>query len=135
MSSATRQSAADDRRGLDGVPPEHDLWAVPAGAVSPSVLGDEPAQDVLNSAVARVFVLCGQIPSGGEAAVELRTLTDGRAAMLAYTRWEALIAACGNHQPWMLVDHAAVDRLQQYVGADVVLWDAELPPELRHHSR
>lgn len=62
--------------------------------------------------------------------LELRALTDGTTAMLAYTL-DSLVASCGRGQPWIAVAGGAVEDLQQRSEADVVLWDAAVPLEQR----
>lgn len=63
--------------------------------------------------------------------VELRRLTNGNTAMLAFTTLQHLVDGCGNRQPWIAVKRDRVDEVRQHSGADVVLWDAALPMEDR----
>ena len=63
--------------------------------------------------------------------LELRALSDGTTAMLAYTSLEALVTGCGQGQPWIAVEGHAVENLQQRSEADTVLWDAAVPLEQR----
>ncbi len=80
----------------------------------------------------QVFLPCERITrSDEEVTLELRHLTDGTTAMLAYTSLDSLVAGCGNGQPWVAVEGNAVDDLHQRAGADVVLWDAAVPLEQR----
>lgn len=63
--------------------------------------------------------------------LELRVLSDGTTALLAYTSLEALVAGCGDGQPWIAVGGRDVEDLQQRSEADSVLWDAAVPLEQR----
>lgn len=65
------------------------------------------------------------------ATIEFRRIDDGRLAVLAYTSLETLVNGCGEHQPWVQLSNDKIDGIVTESGADVVLWDAELPAEQR----
>ncbi|WP_280761589.1 SAV_915 family protein [Prescottella agglutinans] len=64
--------------------------------------------------------------------MELRRLPDGRLALPAYTSLDQLVNCCGGHQPWAAVDDDGLREVRRSTGYDVVLLDAELPPEHWH---
>ncbi|MQA86712.1 MAG: hypothetical protein GEV03_19285 [Streptosporangiales bacterium] len=66
--------------------------------------------------------------------LELRNIDDGRVAMLAFSSLEQLVEGCGEEQPWVAVPMDRVDELQRLSGADLVLWNVPLSPELRHST-
>ncbi|MEV6232886.1 SAV_915 family protein [Saccharopolyspora shandongensis] len=63
--------------------------------------------------------------------LELRDTADGHRALLAFTSLKQLVAGCGDGQPWVAVQGGQVEEIKSRSGADVVLWDAALPPEER----
>ncbi|MEU6131119.1 SAV_915 family protein [Saccharopolyspora sp. NPDC047091] len=63
--------------------------------------------------------------------LELRALTDGTTAMLAFTTLEALVTGCGEAQPWIAVEETSVPDLQRRCGAGQILWDVSVPTEQR----
>ncbi|WP_022867440.1 SAV_915 family protein [Schaalia vaccimaxillae] len=76
------------------------------------------------------------IPSSGTATsfgteVELRRLTDGRIALLAYTALDRLADHCGPYQPWVLIPTDRLDEIERDQNFDVILLDAEIPKEFR----
>ncbi|MGH3327467.1 MAG: SAV_915 family protein [Streptomycetales bacterium] len=80
-----------------------------------------------------VYVPSRRVQSGDEQAqLELRTLDDGRLAVLAFSSLDRLTAGCGPDQPWVLLRSEVLAGLQPGVGFDVVLVDVPLPPDLRH---
>lgn len=64
--------------------------------------------------------------------IEMRTTTDGRLALLAYSAFDRLLDCCGPHQPYALVPTANLDRLKAEQPYDVVYFDMTIPDELRH---
>lgn len=79
-----------------------------------------------------VYVPLHELPHDGEAMCELRTLTDGRSALLTYPSARELVDCCGPGQPWMEVPAARVGELRDATGAEVVVTGVELPAEIRH---
>ncbi|WP_246025486.1 SAV_915 family protein [Saccharopolyspora antimicrobica] len=69
-----------------------------------------------------------------DATIELRRLTDGRLAVVAFTSLEALVHSCGNLQPWASLPADQVSEIQARSGADLVIWDAELPADQRRDA-
>lgn len=63
--------------------------------------------------------------------LDLRKLTDGTTAMLAFTSPERLVDGCGNRQPWVAVKGDRLEEVRQHTGADTVLWDSAIPIEDR----
>lgn len=81
-----------------------------------------------------VYVPLHGLPDGGEAVCELRSLVDGRLALLVYESAEELVECCGRAQPWMEVLADRVDELRAATGAEVVVPGLSLPAELRHEA-
>ncbi|WP_345358301.1 SAV_915 family protein [Saccharopolyspora cebuensis] len=66
-----------------------------------------------------------------EAVLELRATEDGQIAVLAYSSLALLVEACGERQPWVSLRWAALQELQRRGDADVILWNVEIPKDLR----
>jgi hypothetical protein len=74
-------------------------------------------------------------PDDTDVTLVLRELADGRVALLAYTAMDRLVAACGERQPWALVQSSRLEEMRtQGGGWDVVLLDPHLPDELREDA-
>lgn len=71
-------------------------------------------------------------PGQQGATLELRSLQDGRVALLVYSALDRLIDACGEFQPWALLPSPEIERLKPTVGFDVLILDVALPVELQH---
>lgn len=102
--------------------------------VAPSVIGAEhmAPTDGDEELPEQVFLPAERITDPNQpVTLELRALTDGTTAMLAYTSLESLVTGCGEGQPWIAVEGHSVEDLQQRSAADVVLWDAAVPVEQR----
>ncbi|WP_243793166.1 SAV_915 family protein [Saccharopolyspora gloriosae] len=100
------------------------------GNVAPAVLGAEnlPPPDAEDQPPQQVFLPAERIKDRNQpVTLELRALTDGTTAMLAFTSLEALVAGCGPAQPWIAVDGSSIPDLQQRCAADQVVWDAAVP--------
>ncbi|MDG3009193.1 SseB family protein [Rhodococcus sp. D2-41] len=81
---------------------------------------------------AAVFVPAEPIGEGdAQARVQMRTLSDGRLALLAYTSLPLLVAGCGSDQGWMGIPQAWVESLRVQVGAEGIAYDVALPPQSR----
>lgn len=77
-----------------------------------------------------VFVPSARVrPGDAELSLELRTLADGRTALLAYSTLDRLVDGCGPAQPWASIRADRLSELREHF--DVVLVDAELPEGLR----
>lgn len=77
-----------------------------------------------------VFVPSARVrPGDAELSLELRTLADGRTALLAYSTLDRLVDGCGPAQPWVSIRADRLGELREHF--DVVLVDAELPEGLR----
>ena len=101
---------------------------------APSVIGAEHVEplDGDEQLPEQVFLPAERITDPNQpVTLELRVLSDGTTAMLAYTSLEALVAGCGDGQPWIAVGGQDVEDLQQRSEADTVLWDAAVPLEQR----
>lgn len=68
------------------------------------------------------------------AQIELRPTEQGKLALLCYESLELLLAACGTQQAWISVRREHVDDVMRYTDADVVLWNASLPEEVRKND-
>ncbi|WP_019855389.1 SAV_915 family protein [Actinopolyspora mortivallis] len=67
-----------------------------------------------------------------EVTFDLRGLADGRLAVLAYSSLDSLVACCGELQPWASLPKDRVEEVRRRSGADLVIWDAQLPEEQRN---
>ena len=63
--------------------------------------------------------------------IEIRSLQDGRTALFAYSSLPRLVDCCGPAHPWVEVTPGRVHQVQRNAGVDLVVWDAELPAEVR----
>ncbi|MCI2423462.1 hypothetical protein MOQ72_39230 [Saccharopolyspora sp. K220] len=106
------------------------------GDVAPSVIGADYVAEANGEEPEPAFVPLEQrlLSQDKDATVELRRLEDGRLAVLAYTSLEALVHSCGDLQPWASLPADKVAEIQQRSGADLVLWDAELPADQRRDA-
>jgi hypothetical protein len=57
----------------------------------------------------------------------LSSTSTGQLAVLAYSSLEQLVRCCGDRQPWVAFRTQRIDALPSVTGADVLLWDEELP--------
>lgn len=98
--------------------------------IEPETFGteDERAATVLWTPTA------APLREGQELLLVLRALEDGQRAMLVFTSYEALVAGCGEDQPFVSFRAEGVQAFQEQAGADVVLWDAVLAPEVRQEG-
>ncbi|HEX6469899.1 MAG TPA: SAV_915 family protein [Streptosporangiaceae bacterium] len=141
-------------QGESGVPEPWEgasPWLSDDQAAAPAVIGSHPSslsENPAGAAQARADVRppdpvapIAYIPSArfrpGDASVrfEVRPLDDGRSALLVYSSLELLVAGCGQAQPWVAVRPADPDGLEglaRRCGADVALWDVNLPADGRH---
>lgn len=78
-----------------------------------------------------VYTPLSSLPAGDEAVCELRTLTDGRLALLVYGSPAEVVSCCGPAQPWAEVPVGRIDDLRAATGADVVVSGAALPAASR----
>ena len=62
---------------------------------------------------------------------EVRHLSDGRRALLAYTALDRLVSCCGQRQPWSLVAAARLEAVHDEQPFDVVALDIEIPVSMR----
>lgn len=82
--------------------------------------------------VAGSTFLPGTSDADGNAAAEIFSLEDGRLALLAFSSLDRLVSCMGKAQPWVAIkSDFPVERLQMMARADIVLWDTELPLEVR----
>lgn len=106
-----------------------------AGQASPAVFGAEYAGMEEDDGPSTVFIATQRVGAQDtEAQVELRQDEAGRFVMLAYSSLASLVACAGEAQPWVSVPTDRVSQVQEDCGADLVLWDVELPSEVRHVS-
>jgi hypothetical protein len=71
------------------------------------------------------------INPGEEVFAELRRLSDGRLALLAYTSLPELVGCCGEHQSWVSFPASWLERLREKCRFDAVALNLPLPPEAR----
>jgi hypothetical protein len=73
-------------------------------------------------------------PGDENATLKLATTTDGELVALAYSSLEELVRCCGDRHPWVAFQAERINALPGVAGADVLLWNEELPPELRRDT-
>lgn len=94
-------------------------------------LGDL-AEPEIDEHTAWLFVPARQALGPGEQIyAELRRLTDGRLALLAYTSLPALVDACGEQQSWVSFPADWLPRMAQDCRSETVVLNLPLPPALR----
>ena len=71
-------------------------------------------------------------PEGEPIQIELRTTSDGKVALLAYSAMDRLVDGCGPHQPFAVVRTESLEELKASQPFDVVYFDMVVPEELRH---
>ncbi len=77
-----------------------------------------------------VYVPCNVAsPEAGELSLDMRTMRDGRTALLVYSALDRLVHCCGHQQPWVVVWTAQLDEFDKTQPFDVILLDVEIPPE------
>jgi hypothetical protein len=82
--------------------------------------------------IAGATFLPGTSNADGNAEAEIFSLEDGRLALLSFSSLDRLVSCMGQAQPWIAIkSDFPVERLQMMARVDVVIWDAELPPEIR----
>ncbi|MGN5239684.1 MULTISPECIES: SAV_915 family protein [unclassified Rhodococcus (in: high G+C Gram-positive bacteria)] len=82
-----------------------------------------------------LYLPCAQAVSDpADAVVDLRNLSDGRTALLAYTALDRLLTCCGDAQPWLVVPAHLLPRLRQSYRWDVLLLDIEIPVHERRSA-
>ncbi|WP_449283329.1 SAV_915 family protein [Leucobacter sp.] len=91
------------------------------------------SQGVIVPPVLYLPVVEGQDAPGQEFVV--RSLTDGRDGLLAYTALDRLVRACGEEQPWILLPIEELERVKQAQPFDVVAFDLDVPPTQRRGGR
>lgn len=110
-------------------------WTPNDQTVSPAVIGAEYESSPEDQLAGHAFVPSQRASlSDGEVTLELRQTEEGLLAMLAFSSLELLVSGCGHAQPWVAVPMERVEELQRQCGAEVVLWDVAIPPDLRHFS-
>lgn len=72
-------------------------------------------------------------PSDGDSQVrlQLRSMEDGRMAVLAYTSLELLVAGCGPQQAWVAAPTEELENLKSLAGFDVIALNVDLPDDWR----
>lgn len=110
-------------------------WGDDGQSAAPAVFGSEYSGFESEDAVQIAYVPCERVgPRDRQANIELRYDGDKRLVMLAYSSLEELVRGCGEAQPWVAVPVDRVSQVQQDTGAEIVLWDLELPNEARHQD-
>jgi len=79
-----------------------------------------------------VYLPCAESVSDPVDAVpDLRFLSDGRIALLAYTALDRLVSCCGAAQPWLVVPAHLLSRFREVYSWDVLVLDIEIPEHER----
>lgn len=61
--------------------------------------------------------------------MEMRTLPDGRLALMVYTSLQQLTNCCGPKQPWIALDDRGLSEVQALTGYNLVMVDVRIPSE------
>jgi hypothetical protein len=102
----------------------------PTAPIDPGTLGVE--QPITRTRLGTTFLPSRRLSAGdSEINVETRSLEDGRTALFAYSSLPRLVECCGQAQPWVEVTPGRIHEVQRLAAVDLVVWDAELPAELR----
>lgn len=72
---------------------------------------------------------------GGDDRYIVRTMRDGRDALLVYTALDRLLDLCGDQQPWKVMPTAELEPIMQRQPFDVVLFDVAVPEHAREGGR
>ncbi|MEV0088467.1 SAV_915 family protein [Saccharopolyspora sp. NPDC050642] len=103
--------------------------------VAPPVLGPEYSGQESGDGPERLHVPVQRVAADrSEAGVALRRLPDGRLALLVYSSAELLAECCGEHQSWIAIRTGDLHEVRHRCAADLVIWDAPLPAELRERG-
>lgn len=95
--------------------------------------GEPPGRTGAERGLNTVFLPTRRVrPGDAEFTVELRTLEDGRLALLTYSSLESLVECCGAAQPWVEVETQRVEYVVATVEAEAVLVDTPLEEDVRH---
>lgn len=73
--------------------------------------------------------------AAGERLAEVRELTGGRQAVLAFTALDRLLLACGEKQLWAVVALEVLETIRDEQPFDTVAFDPEIPAELLANGR
>lgn len=73
--------------------------------------------------------------AAGERLAEVRELTGGRQAVLAFTALDRLLLACGEKQLWAVVMLEALETIRDEQPFDTVAFDPEIPAVLLANGR
>lgn len=123
---------ADRRDGNDHVHGDQG-WFEPDTEVAPELIVGGPGASAVGD-TAFVPTEAELSPGDENAMVTLVTTVDGGLAVLAYSSLEHLVRCCGDRHPWVAFRTENIDALPGVTGADVLLWNEELPPELRRDA-
>ncbi len=87
------------------------------------------------SIIPPVLYLPVRLTSVGHQSAEVRTLPDGRRALLAFTALDRLADQCGTEQPWSLVQTDALGSVKDEQPFDVVSFDPVISQHLKADGR
>lgn len=71
----------------------------------------------------------------GTPIAEVRRLTDGRAALLAYTALDRLSKHCGAKQQWIVIPTSRIGDVREAQPFDLVAFDVPLPASMLRDGR
>ena len=121
-------------------PNEHGDFSVDRGLfdpdmpVAPAVITGESTEGPAPAMGDVAYVPTVRELSPGEENAVLKLLSyssTGQLAVLAYSSLEQLVRCCGDRQPWVAFRTERIDALPGVAGADVLLWDEDLPADQR----
>lgn len=102
-------------------------------AVAPAVIGGgefTEHDETIDASDQVVFVPAHPGTDGRESTVrfELRKMSDGRPAMLAFTSAERLVEGLGEVQPWLSMNMDRLRTLTAVIGIDTICVDPQVKP-------
>lgn len=91
---------------------------------------DAERESALRHLPPMVYVPVTRFSGAGPTEIQLRQLSDGRIALLAYTALDRLARCLGDGQPWILVEMAQLAEVKKTTRHDLVLFDPVVRPRV-----
>lgn len=102
---------------------------------APAVIGADWMAEQYGEQPTLAYVPSERVLEGDtDVTVRMLRLEDGRTVILAFTSLDGLVGGMGTLQPWVALTADRVAEMQSASGADEVLWDPEVPAELRQEA-
>ena len=111
------------------------LWFEPDVATAPAMIVGTVDEKAATAVELAYVPTESQLSHGDESVmVKLIATGEGEVLALAYSSVEELVRCCGFEQPWVAFEVDKIDALPGVTGADALVWNEELPPDLRQDS-